>query len=355
MVQVSTAVAALLLAWSSLAVLRFPHRLLWTSTIAATEFGHFIALLALGVAVWAWSAGAWPGVGLALAAAALFLSPHVRASALDAGYTPAGLMEMQAPAEGDVTTHTYPAADGSELQLDLYPGPGAGPHPLMVSIHGGSWSGGDRTQLAGFNRHLAQLGYSVAAISYRLAPGHVWPAQRDDVEAAIRWLREHASELGLDATRVVLFGRSAGAHLAMDAGLRAGRGGIAAILAFYGPADLVWGWHHPGPRRVYDTHGTMLQFLGAPYDEMPERYADASPLNRVSADAPPTLIVHGERDELVSLTHARKMQAAMSEAGAALDVVVLPWATHGFDANPAGPGGQIALLAMRRFLEAHGR
>lgn len=347
----SLPIAGLLLAWSLLAICRFPHGVLWTSTIVATEFGHFLALVAAGVGLWAWNSADVPGAVLALGAVLLFLTPHVRAMALHAGYSPTRLLNMSAPSAGAVATHTYAAADGSPLQLDLYPGPGAAPHPLMVSIHGGSWSGGDRTQLAGFNHHLAAQGFAVAAISYRLAPDHIHPAQIDDVEAAIQWLRDHAEELRIDASRPVLFGRSAGGHLATLAGLRAGRDKASAVIAFYPPADLVWGWHNPQKPRIYPSRETLQAFFGAPYDEAPERFVDGSPVTHVTAEAPPILTVHGSRDEYVSLTHARNMIAAAEAVGASYELVELPWATHGFDANPAGPGGQIALTAIERFLK----
>ena len=115
---------------------------------------------------------------------------------------------------GTFTLHEaieFASPGGEPLLLDLRVPDGPGPHPVIVYLHSGAWIMGDRT--GGPARRQATRGYAVASIEYRLAPQHVWPAQVEDVKAAIRWLRAHAERFDLDPERVGIFGTSAGAHI----------------------------------------------------------------------------------------------------------------------------------------------
>ena len=132
------------------------------------------------------------------------------------------------------------------ISICTQPATPAAPAPCIVVIHGGSWANGDSTQLPGLNSYLAARGYVVAAINYRLAPDHRFPAARDDLLAAIEYLKGHAQELGIDPRRFVLLGRSAGAQLALLVAYTAGDAAIRGVVGFYGPADLVYGYRTPG-------------------------------------------------------------------------------------------------------------
>jgi acetyl esterase/lipase len=141
------------------------------------------------------------------------LSPPCRPFSLAAAVVPRN------PAPLAIETMQY--ADG--LALDFYRAAGAAGgslRPCVVVIHGGSWVSGNRLDggtKRWLNDWLAGLGYAVASIDYRLSPEFKWPAQRDDLLAAIRFLREHAAALGIDADRLVLLGRSAGGQMATAA------------------------------------------------------------------------------------------------------------------------------------------
>src|SRR5215217_1510297 len=114
------------------------------------------------------------------------------------------------------TTFTYARVDSLELKLDLYyPNDSlyARPNPVIVWIHGGGWRGGSRADSVSALR-WRDSGYAVASVDYRLSQQARWPAQIHDVKASVRWLRAHADTLGLDTSRVVAWGESAGAHLA---------------------------------------------------------------------------------------------------------------------------------------------
>ncbi len=364
----------LMLGWGLLAVFRMPTGLLFYATVAATEAGYLLALLTLPAFV----GGVDTPRDIVLAAigvatVVLLLSPLGRVGDV-ARALPADLArafgEPSAPLAapfrwtrllsfGDPSvpreTLTYDTpGDGVALRLDLYGGRvAASPRPLVLILHGGSWRSGDRTQLPSMAKRLAALGYAVAAIDYRLAPTHRFPAAHDDVRAAVDYLREHAAELGIDPSRVVLYGRSAGGHLALLAAYRWHAPFVRGVVALYPPTDLAYSWAHPTNPRVLDTHGTLRAFLGgAPSesDELEERYREASPYAWATPESPPTLLVHGGRDELVRPVHSERLARRLAELRVPHHLLALPWATHACEATPAGPSAQLHEHAVRHFL-----
>jgi len=261
----------------------------------------------------------------------------------------------------------YAARDGLQLALDLYRPAGLGARdlgltdsaqtpnpkpqvPCVVVIHGGSWQNGDSRQFPRLNAYLAARGYVVAAINYRLSPQHRFPAQRDDVLAAIGFLKANAAELGIDPTRFVLLGRSAGGHLALLAAYTARDPAIRGVISFYAPTDLLWGYEHPARKRVIDGCAVIEAFLGGGPTAIPDTYTIASPLSFAGAACPPTLLIHGARDNLVSPHQSEMLAGRLAAAGCPHFYLSLPWATHACDANFSGPSGQISTYAIERFL-----
>lgn len=377
------ALAAPLFALGWLTVVVVPTDALWEVAIGATEWGHLLALAPVAVLAlpgWRGRPGK-AGVALAACAALLLLSPLLRARAvardlperLAASFTSAPPRELpHAPArsaplvDGDllglpasdgehveVTRHVYREVAGERLPLDLYLRPDApGPRPIVLVLHGGGWRSGSLTQLPAINHYLAARGHAVAAVGYRLAPRHPFPAAHDDVLAAVAWLKAQAPALGLDPTRVVLLGRSAGGHLALLAAYRAGDPAIRGVVAYYAPTDLVWSWEHPSNPRVFDSPSALRDFLGGDPTARPDAYRDASPLAFVGAAAPPTLLIHGGRDAIVYHRQSERLAEALTFAGVPHLLLSLPWANHGCDANLAGPSGQLSTYAIERFLAA---
>ncbi|WNG30885.1 alpha/beta hydrolase [Cystobacter fuscus] len=372
--------SGLLFGLGLLGLFKAPVAALWKPAVAATEWGHVLAVLPLALLLLPGGVGlgAWIAWGLAALAALLLLSSLGRAlgyvKGLEARFArsfgsvqppafpgapartaPLVLKELLSVSTPKVvpTRHTYREVEGQALQLDLYRGPGMPqPRPLVVVVHGGSWNSGDSTQLDWLNSYLAARGIAVAAINYRLAPRHTFPTQREDVLAALAWLRENAARLGLDASRIALLGRSAGGQLALLAAYTAQEPAIRAVVALYAPSDLNWGWAHPTNPRVMDSPRTLSDYLGGTPAQVQERFDAASPIGFVLPDSPPTLLVHGTRDELVFAEQSRRLARRLTEAQVPHLELELPWATHGCDANPAGPGGQITTWAVERFLTA---
>ncbi|WNG47088.1 alpha/beta hydrolase [Archangium minus] len=353
---------------------------LWKPAVAATEWGHVLAIGPLLVLLLPGGVGASDRIAsvLAVLAALLLLSSlgrafgYVRglevsfarafgpiqarglpgAPARPAPLVPGDLLSVSTPAVVP-TRHLYRELDGHALHLDLYRSADASqPQPLVVVIHGGSWNSGDSTQLGWLNGYLASRGLTVAAINYRLAPRHSFPAQPEDVLAALKWLQENASRLGSDPSRIALLGRSAGGQLALLAAYTARDPAIRAVVGLYPPTDLNWGWDNPTNPLVMDSPKTLREYLGGTPAQVQERFDAASPVRFVNPGTPPTLLIHGTRDELVPAEHSRRLVQQLEQARVPHLWIELPWATHGCDANPAGPGGQITTWAVERFLTA---
>lgn len=349
-------------------------------TIGVTEWGHVLAALALAPLLPGWRRTRPGRIGarLGVCGAALALSSLVRAAWL-ARRLPAqvagafgGLPARSAPGAPArpaplvardvvlgvhspmvrVSRLAYVTRADRSLELDLYQPPTPGePAPCVVVVHGGSWAGGDSAQLPALNRYLAARGYVVAAITYRLAPEHPFPAARDDVLAAIAYLQDRAPELGIDSRRLVLLGRSAGAQLALLVAYTS-TSAIRGAIGFYGPADLAYGHAHPARKSVIDSVGVIERYLGGGPATVPEIYQAAAPIAHARPGCPPTLLIHGRRDTLVAPIQSDKLAARLAKAGCRHMLLALPWAEHACDANFSGPSGQLSTYVIERFLAA---
>ena len=230
---------------------------------------------------------------------------------------------------------------GRELRCDRYTPPGDPEGaPAVLLLHGGAWRSGDRTQLRGYGIRLGMAGYVCVAAEYRLAAEAPWPAQIEDVKASIRWLRATAREHGVDPERIVAQGNSAGGHLALLAagtpGLAdfEGTGGhpgvptdVAAAVAIYAPTRL--------PRVPTDLFATPAQLeRRADGGEVEEAARLASPVTHVAGDFPPTLLIHGDADEVVPVEASLQLHRALREAGVPVELHVYPEQPHAFDAQP---------------------
>ena len=247
-------------------------------------------------------------------------------------------------------TLTYGSAEGTQLTLDLYPAQRPGLRPCVIVVHGGSWSGGDSRQLPQLNSRLAKDGYTVAAINYRLAPRYRSPKQVEDVATAFDYLRSHAAELSIDTNAFVLLGRSAGAQIALLAAYTLPEPGLKGVIDFYGPADMVWGYAFPANPLIMDSRQVVSEYLGGPYDAVPQQYLNSSPIAFVSRNSVPTLLLHGQQDVLVAYGHSTRLNKKLADSGVRHYLLNLPWATHGFDYTLNGPGGQLSTYAVERFL-----
>jgi acetyl esterase/lipase len=244
----------------------------------------------------------------------------------------------------------YAGNDNPRQRVDVYlPKRRAGdrPLPVVAMIHGGGWSGGDRKQYTTRAIELVRTGsYAAVAVGYRLSGEATWPAQIHDCKAAIRWIRGHAAELGLDPDRIGVTGSSAGGHLALllgtsggVAGLEGAIGdhtdqpsGVTCVVNYCGPADLRVAPY--ADERSQRLHPAVVGLLGGDSGDLADRAREASPVFYVDGDDPPVLTVHGTRDETVDFRHAEIIDAALDEAGVTSLLVPVVGAGHSIPRPP---------------------
>jgi acetyl esterase/lipase len=228
------------------------------------------------------------------------------------------------------------------LQLDLYRPAGDGARPVVLFLHGGGWRLGSRGvfcptwrdwQPDPFARIVA-AGFVVASAEYRLSGEAVFPAQLDDVTDALRWVGARAGELAADMERVVVWGESAGGHLAALLGLTATRarpGAVAAVVDWYGPSDLTTFAEQLRPDAVArsdaaDSREALL--IGALAVDEPELARAASPVSYVHAAAPPFHIAHGTVDRFVPVGQSEELAGALRRAGVPVELDLVEGADH---------------------------
>ena len=227
----------------------------------------------------------------------------------------------------------YGQAGGTSLRLDACVPDGPGPFPAVILVHGGAWNAGDKSggpskgYMAPMQDPLTRGGFAWFSINYRLAPKYRYPADVGDVEAAIRWVKTHATEYRVDPRRIALSGESAGAHLIAMAVVRATDATrVAAAVPFYGPFNLL-GRAQPGQPLASD----MVDLFGLKVmDAQAERVLhDASPLYFVKPGLPPFLLVHGTADSKVPFRQSTDLQAALRQAGVPCDLLPIEGGDHG--------------------------
>ena len=220
------------------------------------------------------------------------------------------------------------------LEVDLYLPEAAGPPPVIVHVHGGGWRRGSRRHPlpalgADFYARLAAQGFAVAAIDYRLSGEARFPAPLEDVRTAIGWVQNQAAGYGLDPGRIFCWGDSAGGHLALLAALSGA--GVQGVVAWFPVTDLAGltadiaaagGVPDAGPC----SREALL--LGAPPASVPDLARKASPVSHASAAAPPVLLMHGAADDLVPPAQSIRLAEALRAAGAAVELELVPGATH---------------------------
>jgi len=244
------------------------------------------------------------------------------------------------PPEGVSWTRDVVYATGGEreLQLDVLE-PEQAPdalRPALIYVHGGGWARGDKRAGLGLNAEFAAKGYYTVTVQYRLTHEAIYPAQIQDVKAAVRWIRAQAEAKHIDPDRIGIWGHSAGGHLASlaatagDATELEGLGGhaglssrVACVVDVFGPTDLTHFRFEPDSRWSASARQLLKAFLGGPHEEKLELATQASPVHFVTPDDPPVLIVHGTADPLVPFRQAELFHGALQEAGVDVTLVAV--------------------------------
>jgi acetyl esterase/lipase len=262
-----------------------------------------------------------------------------------------GAKRKQAPPAPDgvevLRDVVYGAGGGRELKLDVYRPRKAleRPSPVLVWVHGGAWRAGDKRTGGAHLMPFAARGFFCASVNYRLTREAVFPAQIEDCKCAIRYLRAHAREYGLDPDRIGVWGSSAGGHLVAMLGTTGdvagleGSGGwadqssrVQAVCDWYGPSDLLAMADQPSKMNHDNRQSPEGALIGGVVKENPEAARRASPVSYVDAGDPPFLIMHGTRDMTVPFGQSEILHAALSRAGVDVTFRPVEGAGHG------GPG-----------------
>ena len=214
--------------------------------------------------------------------------------------------------------------------MDIYKPAGKGPHPAMIVIHGGGWTGGAKASMvANWVVRYLEKGFVVANVEYRLAAAATAPAAVEDALKAANFFFDNAKKYGVDPKRVAVTGGSAGGHLALMVGMtpKSAKLGkpvkIRAVINFYGITDVDDQLHGPNMRKYAITW----------VPDGPERTAIArrvSPMTYVRKDVPPVLTLHGDADATVPYQHGINITKALNEAGAKAEMISVPKGIHGF-------------------------
>jgi len=362
-----------------IAVVPQPTATFWKASLLLSEGGYWLAALAIPIFLgWRRSPVHLVATVLAFIGTALLVSPVIQAFLIgrplpdqlseqfgmhitststfdEKRQVPLSLSHLiMGISSSDVIVdeHVYDVVDGYKLTLDLYrPKFAEGQLPIVVMIHGGAWTTGNKRDLPSLNEYLAARGYVVAAISYRLVPFVSFPAPQRDVSRAIDYLKGLTDTHGVDSERIALVGRSAGGQIALLAAYNAPDSSVRGVVSFYAPTALRWGYSNPAKPGIIDSSAVLDAYLGGPPTSYGEKYNEAEPSRFVNQSTPPTLLIQGLRDEHVSPFHAEFVSARLIEADVPHFLLRLPWATHGCDYFFRGPCGQISTFAIEWFLE----
>jgi len=242
--------------------------------------------------------------------------------------------------------------EGVERTLDLFLPADAGQAPeggwpAVVLVHGGGWQGGGPHQFHWLAARAAERGMVAACLSYRLSTEANWPVQLHDVQAGVRYVREHAEELGVDGGRVAAIGSSSGGHLAACLGVRDDpsqdvSSRVNCVVDIHGVHDFV---HR---QRMQPQSTSCEKLIGGTVDERPEAWRDASPIHFVDDETPPMLLTHDPGDDTVPVEESLRFAGRLLEHRRAVRFLPTPGSGHGFVYDPtknkwSRPVGELAL------------
>jgi acetyl esterase/lipase len=296
---------------------------------------------------------------------------------LDRLPTPAELRTPWRSLVNPFRTFRHPSADirvergipygeaGRRNHLDIYlPAEGAENAPVLLQVHGGAWILGKKEEQGiPLMQHLAAKGWICVAINYRLSPRDPWPAQAVDVKKAIHWIRQNIASYGGDPGYIAITGGSAGGHLcALTAltpsapewqpGFEDADTAVQVAVPHYGVYDFAGSTGTKAATKLRDLF-LADWVMKTTWEEHPEVFEDASPILRITPDAPDFFVIHGAHDSLVPVDQARQFVTRLREVSKRSVVYAeLPGAQHAFDIFPSIRSAHI-VRAIDRHLHWH--
>ncbi len=249
----------------------------------------------------------------------------------------------------------YANPDHQHLQVNMARPKAKGTYPAIICIHGGGFRAGSRDGYNELIQRIAKRGYVALTISYRLAPKYPFPACVHDVKAAVRWLRANAKKYHVDPERIGVTGGSAGGTLVQLLGVTEGvkelegdegnpkfSSKVQAVVNYYGANDFTKSYG-----KSVDAHIVLPLWLGGDAKQEFRKHVLASPLNWVTPNAAPTLLIHGTKDAYVNYEQALFLYDRMKASAVPVELLTLEGAGHGF----AGKDAERAEEAMFAFFD----
>jgi acetyl esterase/lipase len=245
-------------------------------------------------------------------------------------------------------------------RLDLYV-PLSGPlltgRPLVIFVHGGGWEAGDKKDSPALL--LTRFGFVAASLNYRLSKEAQYPAQLEDCEKALAWLRKHSREYGINPRKIGIWGHSAGAHLAAlvglkSAGLKPGAPeSVQAVSIWAAPTDFLTFASQSQPDNNLhpdSATGPIARLLGGTPKDAPDKAKAASPVTWVKAGVPPFLIIHGDVDDLVPVQQSKELYDKLQQVNAPVDLDIIKGQNHDLRAKEAL---EEAIRFVDKYLKPH--
>jgi acetyl esterase/lipase len=234
---------------------------------------------------------------------------------------------------------TYAETGTTKLLLDIYMPAGKRDPYLIVWVHGGAWRSGSKESPP---LGLVSKGYALASVNYRLSGEAPFPALIHDIKAAIRFLRGNAKQYGYRADKIVIWGSSAGGHLAALVGTTNGdkalegdlgnfkneSSDVQLILDYYGPTNFLTILGQSTPHGISVRAPALALLLGKPLEQAPVLAKQASPVYQVDPSDPPLLIVHGDQDNQVPVNQSLELMAAYKKLSLPVEIEFVPGAGH---------------------------
>ncbi len=338
--------------------------------LPVVALGALVATVLAGLAVWLggrrFAKGLFAFAGVVLGACAVvWMQLSILAGEHGVTYSLARQMSAAEPPPSPDRRVVFATVDGIDLHADIWlpssgaPAGGTNGRAAAIFVHGGAFVGGELGSRPGLFEALSESGHAVIDIEYRLSPPPRWHDAPADVLCALAWVAREASSLDIDPARVVLMGESAGGSLVLVAAYAAGTDAIApsclgsplvpaGVVAIAPTADLEGIWLDR--TLTYGGRAFPEAYIGGPPAEYPDRYAAASPIGMLRPGLPRTLVVAAGNDHLVRLERVTSVVDQLQAAGVETELIVVPFAEHGFDGPANGFGEQLLESVIPAFL-----
>ena len=240
--------------------------------------------------------------------------------------------------------------------------------PILLYIHGGGFSMGDRFESGSNLRWFTDRGWLALSIDYTLSSvdRHLWDITTSQVACAMAWTSANAVRLGGDPARISLLGSSAGGNLAINAAylanarrLESSCGGtvprVSAVSVLYPPVDLAAAWLSQVPAISDMARQFNTYYVGGSPEQFPDRYRFVDSATHINAAAPPTLVIFGANDHLVPPDATDRFVQQARNVGIDIEGIRFPYGDHAFNLNQNGIGNQFYLSMTEQFLSKHGQ